>query len=233
MISEEHDLNPYELNITDENGVKVEFMDKMGTDLTIPNVARVSFDKVATEFTEAENRLTQYLADHEHWSPFAHAMIQTRVTAPIAIARQLFKHKVGFVENEVSRRYVSSAPVYYMPTQLHYAPEKKKQGTGAVLEADFHNSTLDYMLNAIEQSHCTYVDLIRDGIAPEEARLVLPQCTMTQWVWTGSLYAYYRVWCLRHKPDAQQLTQYVAGQIDRVCREHFPNAWGALIHAKA
>jgi len=218
----------------------VELIDLMGTDLTIVNAARVSFDKESewyfddgcSKMLQAKDfSLINYLARHNHWSPFAHTSIQLRVTAPIFVARQLVKHQVGGVWNEVSRRYVDDEPVFYFPEKWRKRAENKKQGSSDE-NIPFSTQALNEIEHSIRFSFETYSDLLKDGVAPEQARMILPQNMMTSWYWTGSLMFFYRVWKQRSDSHAQMETQEVAKQIADVCEELFPVSWKALVESK-
>ena len=195
--------------------MNVELVEKMGSDLSVVNAARVSFAKRKKEFDEKDERLIKYLAEHEHWSPFGHATLQFLIKAPVFVARQLVKHQVGLVWNEVSRIYVDDEPTFYMPFIWRGAPTDKKQGSSDE-EIEF-----DISLH-MENSKSTYNQMIEEGIAPEMARMILPQNMMTEWYWTGSLYAFARVCNLRNKEDAQSETRMVTHQISRHVKDHFP-----------
>ena len=205
----------------------VELLDSMGNDLSIVNAARVSFSKWQEEFTEGDTKLLHYLAKHNHWSPFAHTSIQLRVTAPIFVARQLVKHQIGLVWNEVSRRYVDEEPVIFCPEAWRARPEGSiKQGSGA----EHPDSELwrGAYLKRLEYAVSMYEEMIDDGIAPEQARMLLPQAMMTSWIWTGSLMAFRRVYDLRIDAHAQAETQEVAQLIGEHCYVLFPKAWEAM-----
>jgi thymidylate synthase (FAD) len=228
------------------NASTVDFVDKLGTDLTVVNAARVSFDKhseyvtVGTEevFDQTidvmgmkleDVKLLNYLGSHGHWSPFAHAQVQLRITAPIFVARQLVKHQIGLVWNEVSRRYVADEPTFFLPKVYRGAPiNGAKQGShGEVILPDY---MLDRINVHLAESEALYNELMDAfGVAAEQARMFLPQNMMTSWYWTGSLYACARICHLRLDPHAQGESRDVAVEIDRICSEHFPNAWAALI----
>jgi thymidylate synthase (FAD) len=222
------------------NESTVDYVDKLGNDLTVVNAARVSFDKASDyeyrrlsggttmkQLNEADQKLLKYLAEHDHWSPFAHAQIQLRVTAPIFVARQLVKHQIGLVWNEVSRRYVADEPTYFLPTVWRGKPVNgAKQGShGEVLLPDW---LIDQINHLMEGSVTVYNNLMYHGVAPEQARMFLLQNMMTSWYWTGSLYACARICTLRLDAHAQGETQDVAKQIDRICQVQFPNAWAEL-----
>ena len=204
----------------------VELIDKMGTDLSVVNAARVSYAKTKEVFDEKDERLIKYLAEHEHWSPFAHASLQFRIKAPVFVARQLVKHQVGLVWNEVSRRYVDDAPQLYQPDTWRGRPQNSKQGSDGEVKLD---QTLEHnMETTMESCLILYNALLQKGVAPEQARMVLPQSMMTEWYWSGTLYAFARVCNLRCKPDTQQETQEVANEIDRLTNEAFPHSWKHL-----
>ena len=201
--------------------MNIELIDKMGSDTSIVNAARVSFGKSISEMSERDEKLIKYLAEHEHWSPFAHASLQFRIKAPVFVARQLVKHQVGLVWNEVSRRYVDDEPEFYMPFIWRGRPENKKQGSSdKEIEFDI-TPTIKYVKE-------TYQNLLKEGVAPEMARMVLPQSMYTEWYWSGTLMAFARVCNLRCKPDTQVETQMVANQIDELAKDLFPNSWEAL-----
>ena len=189
--------------------MKVELIDTMGTDLTVVNAARVSYSKTKDAFDVVKDeKLIQYLAKHNHWSPFAHASLQFRIKAPIFVARQLVKHQVGLAWNEVSRRYVDFPPELYKPETWRGRPKNSKQGSDGEIKLD---QTIEYsMESAMESCLITYNTLLDKGVAPEQARMVLPQSMMTEWYWSGTLYAFSRICNLRCKPDTQKETRDVA-----------------------
>ena len=202
--------------------MNVELIDHMGSDLSIVNAARVSFAKVHKKFDEkSDTKLINYLAKHNHWSPFGHASMQFHIKAPVFVARQLVKHQVGLTWNEVSRRYVDTEVEFYEPTEWRLAAENKKQGSS--------EETVKYNLAPAHRfaKEC-YENMLNMGIAPEMARMVLPQSMMTEWYWSGTLYAFARVCNLRCKPDAQKETQNVGWGIDKPARKLFPASWRAL-----
>ncbi len=208
--------------------ISVSLLDSMGTDVSIVNAARVSFAKEQSGVypDEADKKLIKYLAKHDHWSPFAHTSVQFRIKAPIFVARQLAKHQVGGVWNEVSRRYVDDEPEFYFPETWRVKPVNAKQGSGGEHAAS-GAWTLAAGIN-VGQLLNLYSEMIKDGVAPEQARMVLPQNTMTEWIWTGSLVFFARVCDLRLDPHAQSETAEVARQIDTHIRPIFPHAWAAL-----
>ena len=210
--------------------MSVELVDKMGSDLSVVNAARVSFGKKHTAMTEGDKKLINYLAKHEHWSPFAHATLQIHIEAPIFVARQLVKHQVGLAWNEISRRYVDSDPEYFYPDTWRSRPVDKKQGSGdeTIVWLDRNQRVGAAVNKVVELANDTYQKMLDAGISPEQARMVLPQNTITEWYWTGSLYAFARVCNLRCKEDAQEETRDVAWGIDKLARDNFPESWNAL-----
>ena len=207
----------------------VQYVSHMGDDLTVANAARVSFNKESEEFGVRDEKLIQYLAKHNHWTPFAHPQITLRIKAPISIRTQLFKHKQGFVENEVSRRYVTDAPEIYKPLWRTKPTQNAKQGSEGFVEDVSKLETLDQAYyESIHKAINCYNLLIDQGIAPEQARFVLPQGTYTEWWWTGSLAAYARVYKLRSDPHAQWEVQQYANSISSLIEPLFPISWKAL-----
>lgn len=206
--------------------ITVFLTDKMGDDLTVVNTARVSFAKHSEELSDKDIRLIHYLAEHGHWTPFAHPQATFHVRAPIFVARQLGKHQVGLVWNEVSRRYVDDTPDYWMPKgSWRSRPEGSiKQGSGDQ-QIPLKPSTFAVMQDAVDE----YERLIAEGVAPEQARAVLPQGMYTEWYWTGSLFAFSRVCKLRLDAHAQQETRAVARDISIHMSRLFPVSWNALL----
>lgn len=210
--------------------IDVEYIDHMGTDLTVVNAARVSFDKEHEEFDWTTDRgLIKYLAKHNHWSPFAHCSATFRVKAPIFVARQLVKHTVGFSWNEVSRRYVDSEPEFFMPDVWRARADNVKQGSS-------EESVDDPMICGIQavsgakDALALYKHLMAQGVCPEQARMVLPQNTMTEWFWTGTLYAWARMCQLRLDSHTQKETREVAYAIHKHMADLFPVSWEFLMN---
>ena len=208
----------------------VTLVDHMGTDLSVVNAARVSFAKVHEEFDEVnDTKLIHYLAKHDHWSPFGHASLQFHIHAPVFVARQLVKHQVGLTWNEVSRRYVDMEPEFFTPEVWRGSAENKKQGSSEEeIDINPRNDMVDDYQKVLRTAKWTYEELLRKGVCPEQARMVLPQSMMTEWYWSGTLYAFARVCNLRCKDDAQKETQDVGWNIDKHARELFPASWPAL-----
>ena len=159
--------------------METQLIDVMGTDLTVVNAARVSFGKKKEKFEEGDEKLIRYLAEHNHWSPFGHCMLQFHIKAPIFVARQLVKHQVGLVWNEISRRYVDTEPEFYKVDKWRGKPVDKKQGSDGEVEKQ---GSCMYSKQMVENNAITaYNDLLNAGVAPEQARMVLPQSLMTEW----------------------------------------------------
>lgn len=235
--------------------MNVDYIDHMGSDLTVVNAARVSFNKESAyeiegdihgdwnyALVEGDKKLLRYLATHAHWTPFSHPQITLRVKAPIFVARQLFKHKVGFTENEVSRRYVDDSPEFFSPKEWRGRPTNgAKQGSSEdVIETIIYQGTIgrweteidDIVSNHNEASLNLYTSLIEGGVAPEQARMVLPQSMYTEWYWTASLAAYARMCRQRLDSHAQGETREVAQMISDIIQPLFPVSWGVLIDTK-
>lgn len=207
----------------------VEYLYGYGNDLAVVNAARVSFDKFQDVFEPGkDDKLIRYLAKHNHWTPFGHVGATFRVKAPIFVARQLVKHQVGLVWNETSRRYIDSEPEFYFPITWRARAESVKQGSGEDLETPIQEVLNEIYREKLEFDLETYNIFLEMGVAPEQARMVLPQNTMTEWIWTGSLAAWSRVCNLRLDPHAQKETQEIAGKISAEMELRFPVSWRAL-----
>ena len=202
----------------------------MGSDLSVVNAARVSFGKKHEELTKGDEKLIAFLAKHGHWTPFGHATLSFHVEAPIFVARQLVKHQVGLVWNEVSRRYVDYEPEYWMPKHWRARAEDKKQGSSDeyVDWLDRAERTGGRVSKVCDLAVHTYRTLLDAGVCPEQARMVLPQNVLTEWYWTGSLYAFARICNLRCQPDAQKETRDICWDIDALANVSFPISWEAL-----
>lgn len=224
--------------------MNVELIEYMGSDLSVIDAARVSFDKksewdtikdadgtVKNVLNNKDARLLKYLAEHNHWTPFSHPQITFRITAPLYVRSQLYKHKVGGTENEVSRRYVKYTPVIDMPTQWRKAAENVKQGSSDEL-VKIDPSMQIQIDKWQEMTELLYEDLLLMGVCPEQARAILPVCSETTWIWTGSLYFFARVCKLRLDPHAQKETREVAERISVILGELFPESWSVLLGEK-
>ena len=228
----------------------VHLVDHMGSDLTVCNAARVSFNKesewcqdeeAVTRLAETgsqyhkedvlilcekDKKLIKYLATHNHWTPFAHPQITLRIKAPISIRTQFFKHKQGFVENEISRRYVSFEPEFYTPQWRGKPTNGAKQGSDDFIDVD--HETEKGFDNALRLCLYNYNELLKNGVAPEQARFVLPQGMYTEWFWTGSLAAYARFYKQRIDEHAQWEIREYAASIGRIIEPLFRESWSYL-----
>ena len=214
--------------------IEVTYIDHMGSDLSVVNAARVSFGKksealgtsgvvgetITPILNDPDKKLIKYLAKHRHMSPFGHVFASFHVKAPIFVARQLVKHK--FLRwNEISRRYVDDEPEFYEPDEWRGRSADKKQGSDGVVDVGDWGDTNWACLTA-------YNDLLKHGVAPEQARIVLPQNTMTEWYWSGSMDAFSDMCNLRCKGDTQLETRLVANQICDSMHKLLPLSWKAL-----
>lgn len=231
--------------------MKAELINLMGSDLTVVNAARVSFDKESqwevsdcdcanpgadcdlrclTEeprLRQEDAKLISYLAKHDHWTPFAHTSIQLRMQAPVPIRTQCFKHKQGLVENEESRRYISSRPALFVPDEFRSAPTNgAKQGSSWKHPRSGFYRTL-YEAKCEEMIEL-YESMIEDGVCPEQARFVLPQGVEVNWIWTGNLYAFANFYNKRTDHHAQREVQDLAKLVGDLISPLFPVSWKAL-----
>lgn len=207
----------------------VERLEVFGSDLTVVNSARVSFNKESTQLSQQDRRLLSYLAKHDHVSPFFHPQIRFRLKMPIFVAREWFRHTVGFSRNEVSRRYVDSRPECWIPSpaSIRERDPKLKQGSKSNPVANSYEVYRE-MAKATTAATTAYDDLLKAGVAPEVARAILPQSMYTEFIETGSLFAYARLCALRLDPGAQVEIRRYATLIDRALSTVFPVAWAAL-----
>ena len=223
------------------NQITATYIDHMGSDLSVVNSARVSFGAKSTwechdsqniRLSERDTKLIHYLAKHKHISPFGHAFASFHVKAPVFVARQLVKHK--FLRwNEISRRYVDDEPEFYVPDTWRGRSADKKQGSDDTVSIDVTWYDRDDGYNSWPEDSClialeAYQQMIKLGVAPEQARMVLPQSTMTEWIWSGSLDAFSDMANLRCKPDTQYESRVVANQISKVMGKLYPASWSAL-----
>lgn len=230
--------------------IKAEYIDHMGDDLRAANAARVSFAKESewedigeptvvisdggkcadvypnNTLSARDSRLIAFLARENHFTPFTHCMITLRETVPIFVARQRFKHQVGFTYNEVSRRYVDDEPQFYEPEVWRKRADNVKQGSSD--EAFINGNVLRRIDDLYELALLSYREALAKGMAPEQARMVLPQSMMTSYYVTGSLAAFARAYKLRTHPTAQREIQDLAAQWDAIIRPLFPVSWVAL-----
>lgn len=227
--------------------MKVDYIQHCGSDLAVVNAARVSFDKESDweyifnkkkqqkgyldvdcmdpVLSSKDKGLTNYLAEHEHFSPFNHTFITVRVKAPIFVARQLVKHEY-MPWNEVSRRYVDSPPEFYEPEWRRRPDSSIKQGSGEdmILPPESDGAYSEAVLASLR----AYDQLLKDGVAPEQARAVLPQNMYTEWYWSGTLKAFAKMYNLRIDAHAQKETQFIAQECGKIIAPLFPVAWSAL-----
>lgn len=206
-------------------------IDYMGSDLTVVNSARVSFSKVSSFqenglLSSTDTKLINYLAKHKHFTPFTHPQITLRETVPIFVARQRFKHVVGFTYNEISRRYVSDTPSLYIPEHFRSAAANVKQGSAGIHSNSDH--WLEHYKDVMNLCVARYEHMIADGVCPEQARMVLPQSMMTSYYVTGSLAAFARLYNQRSDSHAQQEVQDLAKQVDAIIAPLYPVSWAAL-----
>ena len=245
--------------------MEVKLVDSMGTDLSVVNAARVSFDKITDwdytfsnedpslcgittmKLKEADKRIIKFLARENHWTPFGHVSLSFHIKAPIFVARQLGKHQVGLVWNEISRRYVDSPPEFYYPDSWRKRNEDKKQGSHEDQFVEEINYTHPYIgdlrgnkltitesvthrtKTIVAQAYNLYIEMLEAGVCPEQARMVLPQNMYTEWYWTGSLIAFARVCKLRLKKDTQKETRDVAEKINEIASKICPVSWESLV----
>lgn len=225
--------------------MKATYVTHSGSDLMVVNAARVSFAKesewvypeeaerlgysVHPKLKEGDQKLIKYLASHKHFSPFNHCFITLHVKAPIFVARQLQKHEY-MPWNEVSRRYVDDEPEFYAPEVWRGRSADKKQGSEGVSVWNHGQGTgyREEEYEVMESVLSLYNSMIEVGVAPEQARMVLPQSTYTEWYWSGTLKAWAKMYNLRTKPDAQWETQQIALQCGEIIAPLFPHAWAAL-----
>lgn len=205
----------------------VELLGTFGNDLTVVNAARVSFAKESTEMTPGDVKLIQYLAKHQHTSPFFHPQIRLRLKMPIFVAREWFRHTVGFARNEVSRRYVDSEVECYIPEIIRERDTNKKQGSKET-PVEHSENALECMVEMTKASITTYNSLLEANVAPEVARMVLPQSMYTEFIETASLYAYARLCKLRLGTDAQMEIRQYAQILSSLLEKEFPVSWAAL-----
>ena len=218
----------------------VDLVDYMGSDLSVANAARVSFNKESSweyadshvsirSLSDKDAKLIRYLAKHNHFTPFCHPQISVRIKCPIFVRAQLGKHQVGLVMNEVSRRYVTYEPEIYTPLWRNSPTDGAKQGSSGPIEDLDHCIKLRQEYDGVAKECLDlYNRLLVDGVAPEQARSILPQGTYTEFVWTGSLYAFARVYNLRIDAHAQWEIQEYAKAIDKLIALLFPVSWQTL-----
>jgi thymidylate synthase (FAD) len=208
--------------------IEVTLVDHCGSDLSVVNAARVSFNKVSTELNIRDEKLIRYLAQHKHFSPFNHSFISVRVKAPIFVARQLVKHKF-MPWNEVSRRYVDEEPEFYFPAYWRKKADNVKQGSSDEKVEDARPAVFNDM--CVQDCLYAYKEMLRVGYCPEQARMVLPQNTMTEWIWSGTLGAFCDMLRLRLDPHTQKETMIVANKVKEIITPLFPISVKELLDA--
>jgi thymidylate synthase (FAD) len=207
--------------------MELTYIDHMGSDLETVNDARVSFNKKSTELGSRDEKLISYLAIHDHWTPFAHQQLKIRAKVPIFLARQWFKHQIGAVYNEVSRRYVDTEVELWHPEAWRSRPNASiKQGSGEPLIDQ--NGPQEAYQELLAQSLMTYHNLLDQGVCPEQARAVLPQSMMTEFIVTGSLVYWSRLYQLRKDSTAQEEWLTITSELDKIVRNKFPISWKEL-----
>jgi len=213
--------------------LKVTYKDHFGSDNSVVDAARVSFSKEASGYTpEQNNKLIKYLAKHQHKSPFFHTAISLHLKMPIFVARQIMKHTTGLEYNEVSRRYVDSDPEFYVPDVWRKKADNVKQGSSdeAVEHLDLHEfEAYGYYYTYYDVLLGEYKRLLDAGVAPEQARMILPQSMYTEVIMTGNLYAIANMYIQRTDSHAQKETQDLAKQIGEIVKPLYPVSWAALV----
>jgi len=225
-------LEQTEVKVLDHGHVQL--VDWMGSDLSVCDAARVSFNKQSQldengDLTERDAKLIAYLSKHDHFTPFCHGMVTLRIKCPIFVRAQLGKHQIGLTMNEVSRRYVTFEPEVYVPLWRAAPTNGAKQGSsGRIEDMDLCIKMRQEYDSVAKDCIKLYNDLLTDGVAPEQARAILPQGTYTEFVWTGSLYAFARIYKLRIDSHAQWEIQEYAKAIDKLIAPLFPVSWQTL-----
>ena len=212
--------------------IEVTYVDHMGNDISVVNAARVSFGKKSKlecidmvkgkyVLNKKDAKLINYLAKYKHKSPFNHSFVTFHVKAPIFVARQLVKHEY-MPWNEISRRYVDDPPDFFKPDYWRGRAENVKQGSAGEVKS---NANVAYQYHKMEG---LYKQLLDEGVCPEQARMILPQSMMTEWYWSGTLYAFAKMCQLRCAKDTQQESREVAMQVSEYMEKLFPASWEAL-----
>jgi thymidylate synthase (FAD) len=207
----------------------IELLDHMGDDLAVVNAARVSMHKESLTLCDNDEKLIRYLAKHKHWTPFAQVQFKFRISMPIFVARQYFRHQVGLLRNETSRRYVDNPPKFWNPNGAWRGrAEHVKQGSGGLLLEEVCDEVSEIYWYAMDACSEAYKDMLDKGVCPEQARAVLPQAMITEFIETGSLAAYARIYGLRTDPHAQKEIQDYALAIGEHIEKIVPVSWAAL-----
>lgn len=209
--------------------MKVELIDSAGGDLSVVNSARVSFAKEVADMDTKDVGLIRYLAKHRHDTPFRHNFIQLRCKVPLFLARQLMKHQAGLTWNEESRRYIDSTPEFYVPKKWRKRPDGSiKQGSGKTVDRYIKRQIEDEVDYCLRHCKMLYTNLLAMGVAPEQARMVLPQSMMVNFIWSGNLLAFYHVYSLRSGEGAQEEAKEFAELLKKAVQPEFPISWEAL-----
>jgi thymidylate synthase (FAD) len=222
------------INVLDKGYVRL--ANVMGSDLSVVNSARVSYDKESTEITEKDVRLIKFLAREGHTSPFRHATLQFEMYAPLMVARQHWKYVVGSDHtmdawNESSRRYITEEPTFYIPESDEWrsAPENSKQGSGEAIDAEIGSYYTKQLMRLIDEGEAQYASAIGDGICAEQARLFLPAYGMyVRYYWTASLQSVAHFLNQRLAHDAQAEIQAYAKVVNELATKYFPVSIGEL-----
>ena len=209
--------------------MSVQFLDCMGSDVDVANAARVSYNKQVDQCDDRDVKLIHYLASHGHWTPFAHCIAKFRIRCNLAVAAQLKRHQVGLAVNEMSRRYVAGNPEFDVPYVWRASSKTRKQGSGKDLPVAVQETVRSIVDEQLKTAENAYQELLDLGVAPEQARFILPVATETQYIWTGSLFAFSRVCQLRLSDDAQPETADIARAINDMLADRFPVSWNALM----
>lgn len=207
--------------------MEVTLLETFGDDLTVVNAARVSFAKESTEMCIQDEKLVKYLAKHHHVTPFFHPQLRFRLKMPIFIAREWYRHQIGFARNEVSRRYVDTLPEIWEPSMLRERDTNKKQGSKDTA-IEQNEECMNMIKSHSDSTLELYNALLSKGVCPEQARIVLPQSMLTEFIETGSLAGYARLYKLRSDPTAQREIQELAERVGRLIEQKFPVSWKAL-----
>jgi thymidylate synthase (FAD) len=206
--------------LNDKTGF-VEYLDHLGDELTVVNSPRVSFGKKSEKLTEKDKRLIKYLYEHKHWTPFSHVFFQFRIKMPFFVARQWFRHQIGLSRNEISRRYVKENPEFFIPDYFRVNADSIKQGS-----LDEKNEKNNYFLKKLRDYYKIslelYDEMLQSNIPAEQARIVLPMGSYTEFIESASLAAYMRIYSLRASKDAQKETSAYIKAIFSIIEEYCP-----------
>jgi thymidylate synthase (FAD) len=213
--------------------MQVELLNHFGSDLTIANNARVSYDKESSEFGDKDAKLLKFLAEHKHTSPFRHAQLQFRIECPVFVERQLFTHQIGWARNSISGRYVDFSDSYWLPNQLRYQSKDSKQGSSGDVESILNDELLEEMRAVVSHAQEVYSKMCNAGVSKEQCRIILPLALETKFIWTGSMHAFMHLCQLRLKADTQKETRDIVSEMLELVKniegnpfEHTLKAWG-------